>query len=402
MRRINNIQISEIVSVAFAEQAQPRRSILTDRKIAVDDGQGAFSHYISDVVHSGDYYPFGMEMMGRGYEGTRYRYGFQGQEKDDEIKGNGNSVNYKYRMHDPRIGRFFAVDPLAAKYPYNSTYAFSENRVIDGIELEGLEFQPQRNGKDVSDIKDANMVVFVGYDIVDGKAVPKPGTYNNITVFGVKLMAYAFTNKVLPCSICTYTHKLYQWWTVDGTISDGYLYRGAIDNPNLRPVENNEQISSQSYYEYLQNTSPASANTVVFDPVFKSISVGGATVILTVASSAIAAEIAPYIPHVINNSMKATYQAYVTVQTNQGAIAVSVGAGIGVVDYLIGAPPDMPQFDNPYIEIPRQLTNIGLSYFFNSRTTVGSAPQMRDVNISSSVRKENGTTYIDHVIVEDL
>ncbi|MEE9371693.1 MAG: hypothetical protein V3V00_01430 [Saprospiraceae bacterium] len=68
-----------------------------------------------------------------------YRYGFQGQEQDNEIKGNGNSVNFKYRMHDPRLGRFFAVDPLASSYPWNSTYAFSENRVIDAIELEGLE-----------------------------------------------------------------------------------------------------------------------------------------------------------------------------------------------------------------------------------------------------------------------
>jgi RHS repeat-associated protein len=68
-----------------------------------------------------------------------YRYGFQNQEKDDELKGAGNSVNYKYRMHDPRVGRFFAVDPLASKYPWNSTYAFSENRVLDAIELEGLE-----------------------------------------------------------------------------------------------------------------------------------------------------------------------------------------------------------------------------------------------------------------------
>jgi RHS repeat-associated protein len=68
-----------------------------------------------------------------------YRYGFQGQEKDDEIKGEGNSLNYTFRMHDPRVGRFFAVDPLAAKYPHNSTYAFSENKVIAFIELEGLE-----------------------------------------------------------------------------------------------------------------------------------------------------------------------------------------------------------------------------------------------------------------------
>jgi hypothetical protein len=68
-----------------------------------------------------------------------YRYGFQNQEKDDEIKGAGNSVNFEYRMHDPRVGRFFAVDPLAGSYSYNSPYAFSENVVIDCIELEGLE-----------------------------------------------------------------------------------------------------------------------------------------------------------------------------------------------------------------------------------------------------------------------
>lgn len=86
-------------------------------------------------------------MSERSISSDGYRYGFQGQEMDNEFKGSGNSVNYKYRMHslsrfgigNPRIGKFFAVDPLASKYPWNSTYAFSENRVIDGIELEGLE-----------------------------------------------------------------------------------------------------------------------------------------------------------------------------------------------------------------------------------------------------------------------
>lgn len=68
-----------------------------------------------------------------------YRYGFQGQEMDNEIKGEGNSLNYKYRMHDPRIGRFFAVDPLTAKYPHYTPYQFSGNKVIHAVELEGLE-----------------------------------------------------------------------------------------------------------------------------------------------------------------------------------------------------------------------------------------------------------------------
>jgi RHS repeat-associated protein len=86
-----------------------------------------------------DYSGFGVQLDGRTSENEGYRYGFQGQERDDEIKGEGNSVNYKFRMHDPRVGRFFAVDPLAPEYPWNSSYAFSENRLLDGVELEGLE-----------------------------------------------------------------------------------------------------------------------------------------------------------------------------------------------------------------------------------------------------------------------
>ena len=42
-------------------------------------------------------------------------------------------------MHDPRVGRFFAVDPLSWKYPHYSSYSFSGNKVIQFVELEGLE-----------------------------------------------------------------------------------------------------------------------------------------------------------------------------------------------------------------------------------------------------------------------
>ncbi|MBL7897283.1 MAG: hypothetical protein JNJ99_02025, partial [Crocinitomicaceae bacterium] len=68
-----------------------------------------------------------------------YRYSFQGQEKDDEVAGASNSINYTYRMHDVRVGRFFAVDPLAGKYPMLSSYQFSSNNPIGMIEIEGLE-----------------------------------------------------------------------------------------------------------------------------------------------------------------------------------------------------------------------------------------------------------------------
>lgn len=46
----------------------------------------------------------------------------------------------------PDVGRFFNIDPLAAKYPYNSTYAIQENKMGMGVELEGLELLPCNTG----------------------------------------------------------------------------------------------------------------------------------------------------------------------------------------------------------------------------------------------------------------
>ena len=77
-------------------------------------------------------------MDDRSYNNYKYRFAFQGQEKENDI-GEGEHYAFKYRIHDSRLGRFLSIDPLAPEYPWNSPYAFSENRVIDGVELEGLE-----------------------------------------------------------------------------------------------------------------------------------------------------------------------------------------------------------------------------------------------------------------------
>ncbi len=49
-------------------------------------------------------------------------------------------------MHDPRIGRFFAIDPLSKDYPWYTPYSFSGNKVIAWGELEGLEEYYRANG----------------------------------------------------------------------------------------------------------------------------------------------------------------------------------------------------------------------------------------------------------------
>lgn len=118
------------------------RAVISDHKILEDeDGSNtvnAGDYYSANIISYSDYYPFGMLQPNR-HGGENYRYNFQGQETDDEVKGKGNSVNYKYRMHDPRLGRFFAVDPLSPKYPQWTPYQFGGNQVIASAELEGLE-----------------------------------------------------------------------------------------------------------------------------------------------------------------------------------------------------------------------------------------------------------------------
>lgn len=69
-------------------------------------------------------YPYGMLMPNRHAQQASgdYRYGYQGSEKDDEIKGSGNSYTTYYRQLDTRVGRWFSIDPKATAWesPYVS------------------------------------------------------------------------------------------------------------------------------------------------------------------------------------------------------------------------------------------------------------------------------------------
>ena len=71
--------------------------------------------------------------------GDAYRFGFNGQEKDDEVKGNGNSLDYGARIYDPRIARWTALDVYARKYAALSPFAYSANSPIKTMDPNGKE-----------------------------------------------------------------------------------------------------------------------------------------------------------------------------------------------------------------------------------------------------------------------
>jgi RHS repeat-associated protein len=79
-----------------------------------------------------------MMMPGRNYSAASgYRYGFNGKERDDELSGEGNKLDFEARVYDSRLGRFLSLDPLMTQFPAESNYSYAENDPISNIDLEG-------------------------------------------------------------------------------------------------------------------------------------------------------------------------------------------------------------------------------------------------------------------------
>ena len=66
-------------------------------------------------------------------------YSFNGKEKDDEVYGDGNFLDYGERGYDSRIARFITRDKLAEKFAFYTPYQYAGNKPVMCIDLDGLE-----------------------------------------------------------------------------------------------------------------------------------------------------------------------------------------------------------------------------------------------------------------------
>lgn len=113
---------------------------MSDRKLPHSSDTATIDYYLADIQSATDYYSFGASMPGRSFtSATGYRYGFNGKENDNEVKGNGNQQDYGFRIYDPRLGRFLSIDPLTNEYPQLTPYQFSSNNPIMNVDIDGLE-----------------------------------------------------------------------------------------------------------------------------------------------------------------------------------------------------------------------------------------------------------------------
>jgi len=68
-----------------------------------------------------------------------YWFGYNGMEKDPEMKGDGNSYTTEFRQYDPRLGRWLSLDPLMTEFPWMSPYVAFNNSPIFFTDPTGLK-----------------------------------------------------------------------------------------------------------------------------------------------------------------------------------------------------------------------------------------------------------------------
>ncbi|MEW6005814.1 MAG: RHS repeat-associated core domain-containing protein [Stygiobacter sp.] len=122
---------------------------ISDRRLQNTPAAQGTSGITADLISATDYYAFGMLMPGRNFSKQTYRYGFNGKENDNDVKGDGNQQDYGMRIYDSRIGKFLTLDPLTKKYPELTPYQFASNTPLEAIDLDGLEKQQSTINDDV-------------------------------------------------------------------------------------------------------------------------------------------------------------------------------------------------------------------------------------------------------------
>jgi RHS repeat-associated protein len=110
-------------------------TVISDKKLGVSSNGTTVDYYTADVASATDYFPFGFAMPNRNFNAGNYGMGFQGQEKDSEIKGEGLSYGAMFWEYDPRNAIRWNVDPVVDHSM--SPYATMNNNPIANSDPDG-------------------------------------------------------------------------------------------------------------------------------------------------------------------------------------------------------------------------------------------------------------------------
>ena len=134
-----------------------------DRKTGYGSLNGEYTGFKADIASATDYYPFGMEMPGRTISSEKSRFGFNTQEKTDEIAGKGNHNTAQFWEYDTRTARRWNVDPV--KDHTQSSYATFNGNPILYTDYLGNVGEPV--------VKDGQLIIYSDFLFYGGAANAK-------------------------------------------------------------------------------------------------------------------------------------------------------------------------------------------------------------------------------------
>jgi hypothetical protein len=223
-------------------------------------------HIRGPLLDETHYYPFGLTMAGICSKAGSFgnpenkKNKFQNQEFNDDLAV--DMYEFKWRMDDPQIGRFWQIDPLSEKYVYNSTYAFSENKVTGHIELEGLEAVNPKYGGVTSTTSDVlNQITPTNFE-------PSPFNVQKIN----KSSGAVQTNSTTESKPGAYNKASSRQPTVGRTASttitastvvfeNGVGDKGTVENYITRPIGTEGKLATIDQNINFENGAPSSTGS---------------------------------------------------------------------------------------------------------------------------------------------
>jgi RHS repeat-associated protein len=203
---------------------------ISDKRYGVSTDDSTVTYFIPEVVSANDYYPFGSLQPNRSYTESgvdSYRYGFNGQEKSDEIKGPGNSYTAEFWEYDPRIGRRWNLDPKPI--PAISLYAVLNSNPIWHVDPRGDSSVIDNKGYVMHyDAKDKDLRVFMNSNgkqmLVGelGKTIDANGWFGNL------LNENMSNTLILPWTFKNYVKKNGRWDYKNLNVSNKRVQNGEL------------------------------------------------------------------------------------------------------------------------------------------------------------------------------
>lgn len=139
--QVNGFTVPVDLALSSRSGDQPTQYVAT-RTIDLDEGfesgdNDDVTAYLTDTSYAGT------GNGGSGADGvagaSKYRFGFNGKEKDTEVKGIADQIDYGMRVYDPRGATFLSIDPLQKQYPWYSPYQFAGRSPIANVDRDGQE-----------------------------------------------------------------------------------------------------------------------------------------------------------------------------------------------------------------------------------------------------------------------